>query len=219
MRVDCVIFDMDGLIIDSERLSFKTMLEEIRSRGFDLTKESYVELLGTNIDYTAGYLESLYPGTDGMELIAAWTRRYVEAVERGEQRIKPGFIELDDELKKRGIKSAVASSNLKKMVMLNLNKLGLTERFDVIVYDGMAERAKPFPDLFLKASGLTETEPKHCLVLEDSFAGIKAAHAAEMRAIMIPDMREPTPDIRALCERVCDSLTGVIGYLDETNKA
>lgn len=218
MKTECVIFDMDGLIIDSERLTFDMMVDYARELGHEITRERYVELLGANYDYTVNCLEEMMPGVDGKDFLKEFTRRYVEAVERGEQRIKPGFFELSDELVRRGIKSAVASSNLEKLVLLNLRALGIIDRFDALVYDGMAARAKPFPDLFLKAAELTETDPSRCLVLEDSFAGIYAARDAGMRAIIVPDMREPTSEILSLCERSCESLLGVIDYLNETDE-
>lgn len=216
MSVKCVLFDMDGLVIDSERLSFDIMRTYLRELGFELTLEQYFELLGKNYDFSVKYIERIYKGVDGAEFFKAYAARYVEAVRAGAQRVKAGFFELSDELKRQGIKSAIASSNLENMVRLNMETLGLSGRFDAIVYDGMAERAKPFPDLFLKAAELTDTPARDCLVLEDSFAGVRAAKAAEMRVIIVPDLREPTREIIEMCERRCDTLLGVIDYLNET---
>lgn len=211
---------MDGVIIDSEIVSYEIIRDILETMGHDLTIEEYAKTIGKNVAAVSAHYEQLVPDNHvRRNIIAEYAEQYEDLVREGHQRIKPGVIELLNELDRLGLKRALASSNTGYMVNLNLDTLGISGRFDALVFDGMVAHAKPFPDLFLKAAELTETSPERCLVIEDSLAGVRAAHAANIPVIVVPDIIELPSDALALCERRCDNLLGVIDYLREQAEA
>lgn len=208
MQIKCVIFDMDGLMVDSERLTYMIMRDYYRTADTDFTLDYYKTLIGISIDETCDKLIEDYPhqplNIDGFRDI------YVQCVADGQLCVKPGLYELLDHLDTLHIPKAVASSNTSDAIDYSLQHIGVLKRFSVIICDGMVARCKPAPDLFLKAAQLLGFAPKNCLVLEDSEAGVRAAHAAGCPVIMIPDLIQPSGEIAAMCCAVCDSLSDVI---------
>ncbi|MDO4567191.1 MAG: HAD family phosphatase [Oscillospiraceae bacterium] len=214
-RFDCVIFDMDGLVIDSEMLSFGLMRDIAREQGSDLSFEEYSPMIGRGMDFFEGYIKELFPSYKGTaNFLTDYQKRYKDALAEGKLRLKKGFLELIEAIDARGIKKVLASSNIKKAVDSSLGALNAARFFDAIVYGELVEHTKPAPDIFLKAAELAGTPPERCLVLEDSPPGIRAAHAAGMSAIIVPDTIEPEAEILKLCERRCDSLLDVMDCLD-----
>ena len=214
MKTKYILFDIDGLMVDSEKLSFSLIREIVREHGFDLSLDFYRQTIGINQKTGARLFSEAYPGIDGQrDIYDAFTPRYEAAVKQGGLEPKPGLFELLDELDRRSIRRAAASSNVKRVVMANLTSIGALSRMDAIVCDGMVKRVKPFPDLFLKAAELLGASPAECLVLEDSTAGVQAAHAAQMPVIVIPDLIEPTADTLSLCLGQMDSLLDVRDYI------
>ena len=219
LSVDCIIFDMDGLLTDTEEvccLAYTTALKEL---GYTLNRSDYLPLLGRDAAFADRYIEKMFPGID----INGFNNRLAELqnkiiCDRGPDILKPGAAEILNLADVMGIKKAVASSNSQKNVIRTLTAAGIVERFDTLVFDTMAKRAKPFPDLFSAASRLTHTAPENCLVLEDSFAGVRAAEAAEMRVIIVPDMLTPSDDITKKCVRCCSSLFGAMDYITSVNQ-
>lgn len=215
MTVRSILFDMDGLLIDSEVLSREIIEGLIAEAGFSMSDEQYTHLIGKNLSVGAQYMRALYGSIDTDRIYREYGRRYFEAVDAGRLRAKPGAGALLDECDRRGIRKAVASSNLKECVYTCLGRLHMLERMDVLVHDGMGAKGKPAPDLFLLAAQLLGERPQDCLVLEDSHAGIEAAHAAGIPAILVPDLVPPTPEILALCAAQKKDLFGVIDFLRE----
>lgn len=214
--LEAILFDMDGLLVDSEALSYEIIAELAAQKGFSLSKEQYCTLIGQSQEDGIRILDALCPGVGAREVYDRFQTRYITAVAAGRLRLKPGVRELLDACEARGIKKAVVSSNLETYVRTNLAAAGISGRFDAIVFDGMAEQAKPAPDLFLVGARLLGVRDRRaCLVLEDSEAGIRAGHAAGMPVINIPDLIVPAAPVRALCLRCTGSLAEVAGYLDE----
>ena len=120
--------------------------------------------------------------------------------------LKAGVVELLDVLDELGLPRAIATSSPRDHVERHLAHHGLSSRFDAVVARGDYARGKPNPDPFLKAAEALQAKPSHCLALEDSHNGIRAAHAAGMMTVMVPDLLEPTAEIGALCVRIADSL-------------
>ncbi len=206
---------MDGLMVDSEKLSFRVMGELVAKLGCTLELEGYKSMIGHNYASTVEKLAQMFPSVADPEheILIPFTPVYLERVAKGELEPKKGLFELLDELEARGIKKAVASSNLPNVVKSCLSQVGAYSRMDAVVTDGMVKLGKPAPDLFLKAAELLCANADECLVLEDSPAGILAAEAAGMKAIMIPDMVPPSGEIRSKCMKVYDSLLDVRDYI------
>lgn len=213
--IELVIFDMDGLMFDTELLSLKCWQKGGRSLGFDIPEETIRRTIGRNIGDTQQIIQCDMGADFPFERARQLRDRLVlEHCERLGTPAKPGLYELLDFLDLSGRKKAVATSTEIGRGQKLLEFAGVLERFDTVVYGNMIERGKPHPDVFLKAAELCGTEPGRCLVLEDSPAGVQAAHSAGMPVIMIRDMVEPDEEtIRRLTGRA-DTLHEIIPYLE-----
>ena len=212
---DAVVFDMDGLIFDSERAGFECWSEVAKTYGFNDITALYRECIGCS----RVRVEKLVKGAFGEdfpfgrfreEVFTLYTGRYGG----GKMPVKPGAREILAYLKEKGKKTALASSSDREMVLRLLDGAGLTEYFDGIVAGDMVTRSKPEPDIFLAACRLLGTAPERTLAVEDSFNGIRAAHEGGLRPVMVPDMLPADEEMRALAETVEDSLLDVIRWLE-----
>lgn len=213
LDVKLVIFDMDGLILDTERISCRSMTEVFRRHGATLTREMYMTVIGGARGVFDRLVADHLPGLSPDEALKeshAISRAYM--AENGVP-VKRGFFELARHLKSRGIRMAVGSSTPKAVAAAELAEAGALELFSAAVYGDEVENTKPAPDIFLKAARQCGVAPAAALVLEDSRNGILAAGAAGMRVVMIPDMIPPDDDLRARCLAVCDSLSDVVKML------
>jgi HAD superfamily hydrolase (TIGR01509 family) len=204
--VHAVVFDMDGLLVDTEAVSREVMALAALQQGVELPHELFVRMVGLSFASSGKLLEEHFgPTFDVPAFQAESTRLYRAAGEVGVA-LKAGVVELLDFLDRLGLPRAIATSSHHQDVDRNLGHHGLRQRFHAVVAGGDYERSKPFPDPFLKAAEMLGVDPAHCLALEDSHNGIRAAHAAGMMAVMVPDLLEPTEEMHALCVRVIDSL-------------
>ena len=150
----------------------------------------------------------------GQEILAVYDREYAgRPVPQ-----KPGAAEIIEALSRRGIPIAVASSTPEARVRQHLTEAGFLPRFDAVIGGDRLQRSKPAPDIFLLAAEALGAEPERCFVIEDSFNGIRAAHAAQMRPIMVPDMLAPTAEITAMAEVVLKDLYQALEYLMRESK-
>ena len=143
------------------------------------------------------------------EVTALFRERYGE----GRLPLKPGVVEILQDLKQRCVPLALASSTRSDIVKLELEEARLLSFFDAVLGGDMAPRSKPEPDIFLAAAKVLGAIPANCYVLEDSFNGIRAAHRAGMHPIMVPDMQQPDEEMRGLAEVIVDDLPKAMGYL------
>lgn len=132
---------------------------------------------------------------------------------KNELPVKPGVYELFDFLKKNNYKIGLASSTRKEVVTLQMKQVGLLPFFDVLVCGDMVQNSKPHPEIYLKACELLGAAPSSCFAVEDSFNGIRSAHGAGMKTIMVPDLLTPDEEITALLYKKCDSLLDVKEFL------
>ena len=186
--IDTVIFDMDGVIFDSEILVLQAWKEVAERHGIAGVEAACHECLGTNSVVSKGiFLTTLAK--------------------------KPGVEELLKYLKMRGFKIGLASSTREVLVRSEISDGGLLGYFDQIVGGDMVERSKPEPDIFLEACRRLGTRPENCYVIEDSHNGIRAAYAAGMHPIMVPDLMEVTEEMKSLAEEILGSLCAVQEFL------
>ena len=208
-----VIFDMDGLMFDTESLNLKAWQEAGKKHGFDITEEFFSQCVGAAVPTTRRLmLEEFGPGFDFdavREDRIAWAFAWID--EHGMPE-KPGLRELLSWLEAEGIRKAIATSSSRSFVDFYLEHTP-PMKFDVIATWEQGMQGKPAPDIFLSAAGTLGAAPVDCVVLEDSHNGIRAAHAAGMKPVMVPDRLPPTPEILSLTWHTADTLSDVIPIL------
>lgn len=211
--VEAVIFDMDGLLIDSEAIYIKAMQAAARAVGREMTLDFCHSMVGVPGHECNLMIEELYgAGFDIKEFrvhVSAHVRRSMD------QRvpIKPGVVELLDFLAGSKLPRAVASSALRATIENHLGKAGLLPRFTAYAGRDDVERAKPAPDVYLEAARRLGVAPERCVAFEDSSIGLAAAHAAGMYGFIVPDILEPTPEAREKCVAVLPDLHAAIPVL------
>jgi HAD superfamily hydrolase (TIGR01509 family) len=213
-RVEAVIFDMDGLMLDSEQMAKIAWRRALADWGLVLPDDLYLQLIGRAAPDTKALLIQAFGAALPVEEAYARKQRYLdEAIALGGVPIKPGLLELLDFLDIRRIPKAVASSTHRAFVLRKLGIAGVIARFDAIACGDEVANGKPAPDVFLLAAERIGIAAARCVVLEDSDAGIHGAHAAGMIPILVPDLKPPSAEIVALAHRVFPSLLEVRGYL------
>ena len=214
MAVKAVLFDMDGLVMDSETSCFEVEKDVLARQGYEMTVEQYVQLTGKRGDEIRKVQESFFPGLDFERYQKDFMDEFIPRVIEVPQRVKPGFHELIAELDKRGIKKYIVTSTRYEMTMKKLTLSGILDCFDEIITGEMVKRSKPAPDMYLHAQEKCGFPKEECLVLEDSIAGVGAAINAEIACICVPDLCVPPEELTSKCLAVVDTLADVIPYLD-----
>jgi HAD superfamily hydrolase (TIGR01509 family) len=216
MKISAVIFDMDGLMFATERISQRAWVRAAADYGYTYPEYVYQSVIGRARPDVERITMQAFGEDFPFEAVYTTKQRYMqETLERDGIPLKPGLISLLNWLSDHSIAVAVASSSPRAVVLRNLRIAVLElERFVTIVGGDEVLHGKPAPDIFLEAARRMGVIPQGCLVLEDSNAGIQAAHAAGMQAVMIPDMKLATIETRNLAFRVVDSLTRVQDLLD-----
>ena len=199
------IFDMDGLLIDSERIFQRIWRELAAEAGYTLDDTFAEAMCGSSGKATEAVLRRYVPGVEPQDMMDECYRRVVE-VEKKSIPLKPGAVEILAGMKRRGFHTALASSSPVDMIRNNLEVTGLAAYFDELVSGFEVRRGKPEPDIFLLAAERLGLPARDCYVLEDSVNGIRAGHAAGCMAVMVPDLVQPTPEVRALCHGVYPDL-------------
>ncbi len=207
---------MDGLMLDTERLSLQAWKLATEELGVEMTEDIYHQIIGRNSQDTKSILKSLLNEECSVEEIytSTWDH-YHKIISENPIPIKPGLIQLLDFLEEEEISKAVATSTKGELAERNLRSLDLYERFSVVIGGDQVKRGKPSPEIFLQAAANLGVSPAECVVLEDSENGIRAAHAAGSFAIMIPDLIPPSDEIRKLAYRVFNSINEFLVFFKD----
>lgn len=219
--VKAVVFDMDGLLFDTESLYREAMMATALRLGVEMSDATFLRMIGLPAEASRSLLIDHYGSHFDVERFWVESAAIFHAMGDGRQYLKPGAIELLDRIDQLGLTRAIATSSGRASVERNLSRHGLTARFHAIVAHGDYARGKPNPDPYLVAAQRLQTAPEHCLALEDSHNGVRAAAAAGMMTVMVPDLLPPDDDIRKLCVRIARDLHEVCHLVGtpETNAA
>jgi HAD superfamily hydrolase (TIGR01509 family) len=205
-RAHAVVFDMDGLIFDTEPLYRDAIIAAASDGGLEITHEFHHTTIGLSAEAFRVLLNDRFgSGFDFDGFWAAASRRFYEMA-ASQLRLKAGVVELLDTLDAVRLPRAIATSSSHEDVQHHLAAHGLLDRFDAIVAQGDYARGKPNPDPFFKAAERLGVEPTRCLALEDSYNGVRAANKAGMMTIMVPDLLAATAEMEMLCVCIAKDL-------------
>jgi HAD superfamily hydrolase (TIGR01509 family) len=185
-----------------------------------MDKEFYLKFIGRNVKSIKAIMEEEYGEDFPFDIIYRKKADLAyEITNRNGVIVKPGVHELLDYLNEENYKISVASSTRKERVLQLLEEAKIKDKVDYIIGGDQVENSKPNPEIFLKAAKGLDINPENCLVIEDSDAGITAAHAANMIGIHVPDMKFLEEDNKELAFKICGSLSEVKEYLEENKKS
>lgn len=207
------IFDMDGLILDSERTVLNIWEKIGEKYGFENIRAYGISVIGKNKKATIDEFERVY-GESGVPYEKELRAVYNEMAQKGEVPLKPNTLELLNAMKSAGMKIAIASSSTREEITSQLGPLGALELFDAIVSGDQVTRSKPDPEIFLKACDALNVQPEESLGLEDSYNGVRSCEASGLYTIMVPDLIAPNDEMKDLADIILPSLKDVQAFLN-----
>ena len=209
-----VIFDVDGLLLDTERLTCTIWQQISKEYGCHLSDELYQSFIGRTRSDTEGLLLGAFgPDFPVEEAYEKRTTYFIDYAKKNGLPQKPGVDVLLNYLAEMSVPVCVATSAGNDVAELKLKSGGLARYFDKVVTGDDVSEGKPSPDIFMKAAGKMQIDPEKCVVIEDSVAGIFAAKRANMIPIMVPDIVYPEPEVKKMTLVVLHSLKSVKKYI------
>lgn len=217
--VSGIIFDMDGVLIDSERQSNEGWLWAAGQLGVDMPMWLIDSFKGAPAELCCKFFDDYYKGViDYWEAKELRTQHVYKIRETEGIPVKKGVKDIFEYIRNNGLKCAVATSTRRESAEKTLHEIGAWDYLDAVVYGDEVEHGKPEPDIFLRAAKAIGVNPSEAVVVEDSINGIKAGYAADMRVVHIPDTIAIDDDIRKLTYMVCADLNGLIDVVESINK-
>ena len=208
------VFDMDGLMFDSERLVYENWQKIMDEEGYDYNLDIFKKTIGLRTDEAEQYYISLYgENFDYAPLKQRSRELFFSRIATEGVPIKKGLFELLDFLKENNIKIALATSTSTDSATKMIKTAGVYDYFDALVCGDDVTNGKPHPEVFLKAAEKLGLKPEDCIAYEDSINGIKSAHSAEMTTVMVPDYLQPTDEIKPMIDCLCDDLLQSVEFV------
>lgn len=212
-----ILFDMDGLMINSEVVTFHILQNILEEQGYVFTRDMYLETVGKTKMTCEGIFKNWYgqdfPYWDISNQLAPLLKEEL----RNNLPIKEGLYDLLEYCKEKGYKTCIATSSLRSKLDYILPEK-IFSYFDETICGDEVENGKPNPEVFLKACKKLEIRPEEALVLEDSEAGIEASHSGGIKVVCVPDMKEPSDKHREMLDGYFNNLREVISYLKENDQ-
>ena len=199
-KIKGVLFDMDGVIFDTEKAYLDTWTKVFASYGYNLEKETYISIMGTGRDNAINTFKNTFGHDIPIEEMYKEKDKILkEIIETGQVPMKTGVLEILTYLRKNNIKISLATSARKWRAEKQLEIAGIKNLFDSIVCGDEITKLKPNPEIFLKACEKIDLNPQECIVIEDSPAGVQAAYNAGMYGIHVEDLKEADDTIKEYC--------------------
>lgn len=211
---DAVIFDMDGLLLDSERAIVESQCRAAAEQQIPIEPAWWLGMVGYTDAMCRERLAARVGGAAADALLARSQALYLAVVETGVPH-RPGVVALLEWLRATGLPRAVATSTRRPLAQRKLAAAGLLDYFEVVCTSSDVARPKPAPDVYRLAAQRLGVAPAHCLALEDSPIGVRAVLAAGMTAIQVPDLLVPDAEVCALGHRIVGSLFDVRALLED----
>lgn len=212
-KISGAVFDMDGLLLDTERVVNKAWDQAAELVGFDDVEHAKISCLGCNETSTRAFFLRNYGENFDYQTFRELTRKLAHEVLDVEVPVKEGAAEILAFLKSQGVKLAVASSTREVTVRDQLDRAGLLQYFDALITGDMVTNGKPHPEIFLKAADALGLPPQECIAFEDSKNGIRSAYRAGMYPIQIPDLVPAGTETLALSWKCVSSLKTACQFL------
>lgn len=209
---NAVIFDMDGVIFDSERAFIRSFREICEDERMEFKEQACIDCIGVNWNSSKRIFEDAYGPDFDFPHYYDLVRTRMKTLRFP---LKPYVREILTYLSEKKTPLALASSTREVTVRRMLGDEGLLDYFDAVICGDTVSHSKPHPEIFLTAADRLGVQPSECFVIEDSYNGIRCAHNAGMRPIMVPDILQPDDEIGAMAEIVLPNLGDVITYLEE----
>ncbi|SCI15921.1 MULTISPECIES: HAD family hydrolase [unclassified Romboutsia] len=211
-----IIFDMDGVLIDTEKISFECWVKAFKKYGYNYNMDVHTSIIGRNNESIRNVLGQTYGIEFPLDDIYECRTKYMnEYLELNGTPSKLGVHELLRFLKENEYKIALATSTNRKRAIKRLESAGIENVFDGIICGDEVENSKPNPEIFLKAAKKLGLRPEECMVVEDSPAGIEAGYNGGMTVIHVPDMIEPSEEMKMKSSYIFENLFMVKQYLEE----
>ena len=213
--IKAVLFDMDGVIFDTEREYLKEWNKIFEKYGYEMKKEIYVSVMGRGRKKVKEIFKENFGNDLPIEkMYIEKDKMLKEAIENNKVPLKQGALELLEFLKKNGYKTALATSAKKDRVKSQVTHAKINNLFDAIVCADDIVNSKPDPEIFLKAAEKVNIKPENCIVIEDSEAGIRAAFNAGMIAFHVKDLKEADESIIKYCDKNFENLIEIKKYIE-----
>lgn len=208
------LFDMDGLVLDTEKLYTRFWMEACHFYGFPMTLEQALKMRAANSKLSEDNLHNFFgPGADYRQIRAKRIELMDAFIDEHGVETKPGIAALLDALDARGIPAAITSSAPRERIETHLDSVHLLHRFCAICSGHDLPHGKPAPDIYLKGAASLNLPPESCLALEDAPVGILAAHRAGCVTVMVPDLDQPDEATEKLLHAKADSLRDIIALI------
>ncbi|NMF05598.1 HAD family hydrolase [Clostridium beijerinckii] len=215
-KIEAVLFDMDGVIFDTEAIYLKVWTEVFKKYKYKMTKDIYISVMGrgrNNVIKT--FLEAFGKNLPITQMYKEKDEKLSKIIKYGQVPMKDGVKEILDFLKENNYKVALATSAKRDRALIQLEMENIIEKFDAIVCGDEVVNSKPHPEIFLKAAKKLCVNPKDCIVIEDSAAGIEGAYKAKMIGIHVEDLKKADNDILKYCHRSFENLLDIKAYLSK----
>lgn len=213
------IFDMDGLMFDTEKLLVRFWCQAAAEYGYNMTFENVLSIRSLSRKYSIPLLKGIFGEQFEFEQIRARRIELMNSyIDENGFDIKAGLFQLLDHLKEHNYKIAVATATDLQRSSVYLKRAGVYEYFDAIVCGNMVKNGKPEPDIYIAAADKLGLAPRECAALEDSPNGLRSAYAAGCHTIMIPDLSQPDDEVKPFLNAVYETLDKAVDFFKENEK-